>query len=132
MNGEIDRWAHLDPYLSRCCRDLIRLYDEIEAMTTDITTIANTYQLRVEEVTRAKDHAFGNGVSRYQFIPDLDMAEAWRRMARGEGTSVDEVLLRHEILESALILDRGITQKQAHDIAQERYPWSELLGEANR
>jgi hypothetical protein len=108
------------------------MYDEIMAITDDICVISDYYDVSKEETQRAKDHAFGNGVSRYQFIPDLDMAEAWRRMARGKGTSVDEMLLRHEILESALILDRGITQKQAHDIAQQRYPWSELLGGDNR
>jgi hypothetical protein len=132
MEGDSDRWAYLDSYVRKYCRQRIQLYEEIMTMTTDIAIIANTYQLIPGEVRLAKDYAFGEGVSRYQFIPDLDMAQAWLRMARGEGNPIDEIFLRHEVLESQLMLAPNMMQTKAHQIAQSLYPWSELLGGTNR
>ena len=96
-------------------------------LADDIPEIASRYQVSAEDVRRAKDYAFGDGVSNYRFIPDNDMAAAWNRMASGNGTEIDEFLLRHEIFESALVIERGVPQKEAHDLAQARYPWSVLL-----
>ena len=95
--------------------------------TDDVPRIANRYQLNLEDVQRAKNYAFGSGVSQNEFIPDNKMVEAWNRIALGEGTDIDEVLLKHEIFESNLVINQGIAQKEAHELAQARYPWSELL-----
>jgi hypothetical protein len=45
--------------------------------------------LPTQKIERAKDYAFGNGVARYEFYPDIDMSRAWLRLAKGEGTDVD-------------------------------------------
>jgi hypothetical protein len=103
------------------------VYDQIQAMEEDILIIAENYQLPTQEIERAKDYAFGNGVARYQFYPDIDMSRAWLRLAKGEGTDVDRVLLLHEIYESQLVIIQGMNQQQAHSMAQKHYPWSDLL-----
>ena len=94
--------------------------------TQDIQQIATEYKVSIEEVTRAKDYAFGTGVSQNQFSPDPNMAEAWLRLGSENATQVDEVLLRHEIYESDLVLHKGYKQADAHKLAQKKYPWSDL------
>lgn len=96
-------------------------------VTEDVARIANRYQSNPDDVERAKDYAFGSGVSRNKFSPDSRMAEAWNRMASGQGTELDEILLRHEILESGLVINRGMSQSEAHELVQQRYPWSILI-----
>jgi len=71
-----DRWGHLDKYERKYARKIIIAYDEIMQLTEDIPEIASRYNLSVEDVRRAKDYAFGSGVSRHQFLPDEDMAAA--------------------------------------------------------
>jgi hypothetical protein len=127
MNSEAGRWRHLEQYTRKYLKQEIIAYDEIAQMTDDVTIIANCYQFMPEEVRRAKNYAFGSGVSKYRFIPDMDMAMAWQRMAAGKGTAIDEVLLRHEIFESALVINKAMNQKAAHELAQVKYPWSKLL-----
>jgi hypothetical protein len=109
----------------------MRAYDQIVELTDDVPAIARPYQLSADDVQRAKDYAFGSGVSRYEFSPDLRMAEAWTRMASGQGTEIDEVLLRHEVFESDLVVNQGMNQPDAHQLAQERYPWSVLIMREN-
>jgi hypothetical protein len=55
------------------------------------------------------------------------MAESWERMTLGEEIDSDEVLLKHEILESDLVINQGMNQLDAHKIAQNKYPWSIMI-----
>jgi hypothetical protein len=121
------KWSHLNRYERLCLQPMMDVYDQIQAMEEDILIIAENYQLPTQEIERAKDYAFGNGVARYQFYPDIDMSRAWLRLAKGEGTDVDRVLLLHEIYESQLVIIQGMNQQQAHSMAQKHYPWSDLL-----
>ena len=110
----------------------MQAYDEIMLETQDVLTISQRYQLSLEDVERAKNYAFGDGVSRYQFSPEILMADAWRRMTLNQGNQLDEVLLRHEIYESNLVLNQGLSQSEAHKLAQEKYPWSALVTQSKK
>ena len=55
------------------------------------------------------------------------MADAWRRMTLNQGNPLDKVLLRHEIYESELVFNQGLSQSEAHKLAQEKYPWPVLV-----
>jgi isocitrate dehydrogenase kinase/phosphatase len=129
MTLDPNRWQHLEPFIYKLSKQRIQLYDEIMEMSDDIEVIANTYSFPIESVKRAKDYAFGNGVSQYQFYPDSDMAEAWLRLAHGNGTAIDRIFLEHEIYESGLVLNQGIPQTDAHNLTQLKFPWSILLKE---
>lgn len=124
-----NKWSHLNQFERKYLKQVIQAYDQIMLEINDIEPIANRYQLTVDQVQRAKNYAFGEGVSLYQFSPDLQMAEAWNRMMLGEGTDIDEVLLRHEVLESELVINQGINQLDAHQLAQAQYPWSVLINQ---
>lgn len=129
MTLDPNRWQHLEPFIYKLSKQRIQLYDEIMEMTDDIEVIANTYSFPIESVKRAKDYAFGNGVSQYQFYPDSDMAEAWLRLAQGNGTAIDRIFLEHEIYESNLVENQEMLQTDAHDLTQLKFPWSILLKE---
>jgi len=73
--------------------------DEIMGMNEDIRLISDYCGISDRETQRAKDYAFGSGVSQHEFWPSIDMAKAWLRMARGQGTAIDRVFLQHEILD---------------------------------
>lgn len=123
----IDRWSYLNKYEKKYLKESMLAYDKIIECKDDIIKIANRYQLSCEDVERAKDYAFGKGVLQNQFIPDLRMAKSWERMTLGEEIDSDEVLLKHEILESDLVINQGMNQLDAHEIAQKQYPWSIMI-----
>ena len=122
-----DRWSHLEPYVRQTLQEVLIKYDQIMAMNQDIVTIAKCYGYSETEIDRAKNYAFGQGVSDYDFFPDDDMANAWLRLAQGQGTEIDQVFLDHEIWESDLVVNQGLSQPVAHARTQEKFPWSVLL-----
>ncbi|MBJ7899463.1 MAG: hypothetical protein GC158_06005 [Cyanobacteria bacterium RI_101] len=127
MCSSPERWGHLESYVCKILQKTLIKYDHIMAMNQDIATIAKCYGYSETEVARAKNYAFGQGVSVYGFFPDDDMAEAWLRLAQGEGTEIDQVFLNHEIWESDLVVNQGLSQPAAHALTQEKFPWSVLL-----
>jgi hypothetical protein len=132
MNYESQRWKHIDKYEQRYLVDAMNRYDLIMESNDDIPQIANQYNLTREDVKRAKDYAFGMGVSKYQFCPDILMAQTWQRLATGKGTPIDEVFLRHEIHESNLVINQEIPQQKGHELTQKLYPWSDLVQETRK
>lgn len=132
MTQDPNRWQHLNVYERRYLQEAMQAYDNIMLQTQDIETIAQFYKLSIEDVQRAKDYAFGEGVSRYQFSPDPRMAEAWQRMGLNQGNKLDEVLLKHEIYESNLVVNQNYQPLEAHKLTQTKYPWSELIRQLKR
>ena len=134
-NDEIyltDRWSHLNKLEKKYLKEAMKTYDKIIKSKDDILKIANRYQLNSEDIERAKQYAFGKGVLQNKFIPDLRMAQSWERMALGEEINSDEVLLKHEILESDLVINQGLNQLDAHKIAQNEYPWSIIITKGDK
>ena len=131
VDSQNARWGHLGVY-GKYLRAEMALYDEIMGMNEDIRLISDYCGISDRETQRAKDYAFGSGVSQYEFWPSIDMAKAWLRMAQGQGTAIDLVFLQHEILESDLVINQGMNQPSAHEIAQAQYGWSTLLRQANQ
>ena len=127
MTKNSDRWQHLNPYEKRHLKLAMQAYDEIMLETQDILAISQRYQLSLEDVKRAKNYAFGEGVSRNRFSPEILMAEAWQRMALNQGNEIDEVLLKHEVYESDLVLHQGYSTLIAHQLTQAKFPWSDLI-----
>lgn len=126
-----ERWQHLQSFEYKLLKSRIEHYDQIMALTDDVSTIAQDYDLQVASILRAKDYAFGSGVTQYGFYPDNDMADAWFRLAEGNGNELDYVFLLHEIHESDLVQNQNIPQPLAHEKTQAIYPWSRLLKERN-
>ena len=124
-------WKHLQSFEYTLLRSRIEHYDQIMALTNDVSKIAQDYALPAPTIQRVKDYAFGRGVTEYGFYPDDDMANAWLRLAAGKGNDLDKIFLLHEIHESDLVQNQNIPQPLAHQKTQEIYPWSKLLKERN-
>ena len=77
MEGDSDRWAHLDIYEQKLTAKVREDYDQIMGNNQDILEIAAQYEISEIDIRRAKDYAFGSGVSRYQFFPEGLMVAAW-------------------------------------------------------
>ena len=131
-NSLADRWSYLNQYEKKYLKEAMKAYDRIIESKDDILKIANRYQLNCEDIERAKQYAFGRGVLQYQFIPDLRMAQSWERMTLGGEIDSDEVLLKHEILESDLVINQGVNQLDTHKIAQDEYPWSLMITKGDK
>ncbi|MCA2693501.1 MULTISPECIES: hypothetical protein [unclassified Microcystis] len=127
MEGDSDRWAHLDIYEQKLTAKVREDYDQIMGNNQDILGIAAQYEISEIDIRRAKDYAFGSGVSRYQFFPEGLMVAAWRRLAGAQGNNLDRMFLNHEIYESDLVINRGFSQQQAHLLAQKQYTWSDSI-----
>jgi hypothetical protein len=65
MTPSSEKWLHLNTYEKRYLKQVIKTYDKIMMETQDIQQIATEYKVSIEEVKRAKNHAFGEGVSSY-------------------------------------------------------------------
>jgi hypothetical protein len=123
------RWSHLSDLELKYGRDAIDKYEIIIKRRGDAKNIAENYGLIIEDVKRAKNYAFAS-CAKYGFCPDVYMAEAWERLSLGQGNNIDKILLMHEILESDLVINKGMAQVPAHEVALLRYPWGERLMES--
>ena len=123
------RWSYLSDLELKYGRDAIDKYEIIIKRRSDAKNIAENYGLIIEDVKRAKNYAFAS-CAKYGFYPDVDIAEAWERSSLGQGNNIDKILLMHEILESDLVVSKGVAQVAAYKVAQKRYPWSERLMES--
>lgn len=73
------------------------------------------------------DNILDEGIGVYD--PDYDMAVAWQRLINGTYEDRDIVLLNHELLESRVEKAYNFKYRDAHNIAQKSYPWSDIIDE---
>ena len=111
------------------------MYEEIRHRTNDAKRISSHTIFKesaVEEIRQhvfIEKHHFEDG--RYErFLPDFEQAQAWERLARGEGTVVDLELLKHEYVELTQIRLHGYVYEQAHEIANKKHNWWAMLMES--
>ncbi len=74
-------------------------------------------------------HKFRNG--RFErFYPDVEIAQAFERLKRGEHTDIDILLLNHELLELTYIKNKKYNiYETAHKMANKKYNWQRRLKE---
>jgi hypothetical protein len=58
---------------------------------------------------------------------DPEALEAWERLRSGIGTDIDMLLLKHETAEMYLRSARNLSQRKAHDLANDKYFWEALV-----
>lgn len=108
-------------------------YDVIRNRTDDIEKISNNTNMPYKDIECIKRHVFiethilDEGIGVYD--PDYDMAVAWQRLINGTYEDRDIVLLNHELLESRVEKAYNLKYRDAHNIAQESYPWSDIIDE---
>lgn len=106
-------------------------YDSIRNRIDDIEKISNNTHISYTDVEIVKRHVFlenhilDDNVA--VFDADYDMAVAWQRLINGTYEDRDIVLLKHELLESQVEKEYNLNYRDAHNIAQKKYPWSDII-----
>lgn len=106
-------------------------YDSIRNRIDDIEKISNNTHISYTDVEIVKRHVFlenhilDDNVA--VFDADYDMAVAWQRLINGTYEDRDIVLLKHESLESQVEKEYNLNYRDAHNIAQKKYPWSDII-----
>lgn len=120
----------LDPDSERAQEHAERYYEAVRKMSNDYKRIADNTDFSEEDVKRVKSFVFLEkhdlgGSEPERFYPDYDMAQSWQRLIDGKNIQKhDLTLLRHELMESDLI-NKGLTQKEAHKLTELKYNYSE-------
>lgn len=108
-----------------------RYYDFLRTTNSDIDAIAKNTGISKEDIAKIKNYLFvdkHNLSSGYKrFYPDYNIAVSWQRLAEGKNIKhMDYVLLNHE-LEEMRYIEMGYTQQEAHDMANKRFNYQELV-----
>ena len=114
-----------------------KYYEEIRkrAPYVDAKKIAKHTDFTVEEVEDIRQHMFlriqplDNGRVMERFAPDYFQAVAWQRLATGQGTETDILMLKHELLELTEMREHGYNYDGAHAIANQKYNWWKRMQE---
>lgn len=109
-------------------------YNDIRASHKDVDAIAKNTGIKHDNIQKVKDHIFFNThlLDRYvqygipaeyaRFDSDINIAEAWKRMEIGMHSPEDIQLIKHEIAERWVELQRQCGYCEAHDRASLRFP----------
>ena len=109
-------------------------YDTIRASKTDVVDIARNTGIKPENIEKVKNHLFinehildryvdlGIPADRARFDSDIKIAESWKRLETGTHTSEDIQLLRHEVAERWVEIQRNCGYCEAHDRASINFP----------
>jgi hypothetical protein len=101
-------------------------YPAIRKDKYDVERIAKNTGRTVEEIQYVKNylfmdkHDFGNGKIDY-FAPDDEIAKSWDRLRAGEDIRPHDLTLINHELEERRLVQSGLTQSQAHDLANKKY-----------
>ncbi|HEV2601343.1 MAG TPA: hypothetical protein VGT41_03530 [Candidatus Babeliales bacterium] len=107
------------------------LYALIRETANDINRVSENTGLSQKIVKKVKEHVFFdehilfNEIKR--FAPDIDMAEAWTRLADNKFVQADLSWLLHEYAESILMKGQQMNWRSAHDIINQFYNWEILI-----
>lgn len=117
-----------------------RLYEQFRNRNRfdDCNHVADHTRFSLEQLVFIRDYIFENchwlSDGRFtRFDPDYAMAESWRRLSEVSGVHIephDVLMLEHELYEIKLLLfNSGYSVTMAHEIAEQKYNYSEASKE---
>ncbi|WBW95944.1 polymorphic toxin-type HINT domain-containing protein [Oceanirhabdus sp. W0125-5] len=107
------------------------MYSTFRNSSDDIAAIAENTGWDFNDIEKIKNHIFidelklDDGIRRLD--PDYEMSQAWDRLLKGEYYENDILLLKHELYESTYYKLHGVTQRVAHDAANEIFNWQAFI-----
>ena len=129
----------IDPDSDKGKKKAKALYGQIRNATADVSSIVATLRLKApelnavyEDIERIKrylfldEHDLRDG--RRRFDPEADIADSWIRLKNGRPQPHDITMIRHELYEMELV-ERGLSQDNAHKLAQEKYNYKKECDE---
>jgi hypothetical protein len=111
----------LDPDSTKAWDKVDGVYDAIRANSADVSVIAKNTGLPEARISRIKQHVFfkehqlDSGLRR--FDADIDMANSWNRLEKGDFVKSDLDLLEHERFEAKFESIFKTNYRTAHDAA---------------
>jgi len=115
-----------------------RYYEEIRKRSSDVKSIENNTEFSKDDLEKIKQHIF---INKYDlgyeapksFDPDYDMAVSWQRLIDGKDIrEMDIIMLKHELMEYDLMVEKGLSYEEAHAITDKEYCYSKYINELNR
>jgi hypothetical protein len=109
-----------------------RYYEEIRNRIGDIDAIAQNSGFSAQDVQKIKEHVFFNEYDLGEneperFAPDYHMSLSWQRLIDGKSVEkMDIILLNHELMERDLMINKGLTYREAHALTEEKFNYSQL------
>lgn len=109
----------------------LQKYEEIRNASNDIIIIAKNTGIDTDIIRQVKEHVFikehvlWDGIRR--FDPEINMANAWERLASNTFLKSDLEFLKHEFAESILMGKHDVSWRNAHDITNKVYNWVAYL-----
>lgn len=109
-------------------------YKEIRSFSTDSKKIAENLGKKESDIRKIKAYLFEDKslydleTKEYRrFDPDCAIAQSWQRLMIGKDIKKhDKTLIEHELLEMKIKEENhDITHRKAHEIASEKYNYSE-------
>ena len=125
--------ARIGNILSPEASDIAAILYEQFRRRNDCFTVANNSGFTIEQIQLVKYYVFFekhyNRRNKFvPFEPSYDMAESWRRLSEKSGKNIkphDILLLKHELLEIAILTQCNISQMEAHEIANRKYNYQQ-------
>ena len=109
-----------------------KLYEQFRRRN-DCFTVATNSKFTIEQIQLVKYYVFFekhyNSDNEFErFTPSYDMAESWRRLSEKSGKNIkqhDILLLKHELLEIAILAQNNMSQMNAHAMANKTYNYQQ-------
>ena len=125
--------ARIGNILSPEAYDIAAILYEQFRRRDDYFTVATNSKFTIEQIQLVKYYVFFekhyNSDNEFKrFTPSYDMAESWRRLSEHKGKNIkphDILLLKHELLEIAMLIQCNISQMKAHEIANKTYNYQQ-------
>lgn len=137
-NDTINKGAYsgaLNPNSKEASEHAFRYYASVRKKKNDCEAISKRTGRSLSFVQDVKSHLFmtkhdlGNGKLEF-FFPDYEIAQSWQRLSSPnmEIQAHDLILLDHEYTEY-LYMKQGMTQREAHEKAEEQFNYAKALKE---
>lgn len=125
--------ARIGNILSPEASDIAAFLYEQFRRRDDCFNVAKNSGFTIEQIQLVKYYVFFekhyNSDNEFErFTPSYDMAESWRRLSEHKGKNIkphDILLLKHELLEIAMLIQCNISQMEAHEIANKTYNYQQ-------
>lgn len=130
--GALIYGAITDPLCNRAQKHSEMYYEEIRHRSTDVKMIAKNTGYAEEDINKIKNYLFmeshklDSGYKR--FDASFDIATSWQRLMENKIEKHDITLLKHELMEMELV-NNGMSQRQAHNYAENQYNYGKESNE---
>lgn len=122
----------LNPSDKRAIAHAEKDYASFRSMTTDCIFVSQNTGYTLEQVSLVKSYLFSSqhylsSCDKFKrFDPSYEIAQSWRRLMNKKGKGIqrhDMLLVPHELLEISYIVNKNLSQQEAHELASKAFSY---------